>query len=298
MKKSIIVILIIFVGLLGVSFMGAYLITSNRDISFGDKVAVIQVNGEIALGGDGGPLATERATPQKIKEALRKAERDDSIKAIVIEIDSPGGSVVASEEIADAIKEANKPTVAWLGEVAASGGYYVASASDVIIADRSSIVGSIGVISIFPEYSGLLQKIGVNMTVIKAGKYKDFSTGFRPMTDKEKQMMEDVVYEVYDQFIGEVAENRNLSKDYVRKIAEGRIYLGPRAKELGLVDEIGNRDYAIQVAARRGGIKGKPSVVYYRRTSFFDEFVGTAFMKLGYGFAKGIKESDVTVTLR
>ncbi len=133
------------------------------------------------------------------------------------------------------------------------------------------------------------------MTVIKAGEYKDFSTGFRPMTDKEKKMMEDVIYEVYDQFIGEVAENRNLSKDYVRAVAEGQIYLGPKAKDLRLVDEIGNREYAIQVAARRGGIEGEPSVVYYRRTTFFDEFIGTAFMNLGYGFAKGIKESEVTL---
>jgi protease-4 len=219
---------------------------------------------------------------------LDKSSRDSSIKAVVIEVNSPGGSVVASDEIARAIEEFEKPTVAWVGEMGASGAYYVASSCDYIVADQASVVGSIGVISIFPEYSRLLEKIGVNMTVIKGGEYKDFSAGFRPLTEEEEEMMEEMVLEIYDQFLTVVADNRNLSKSYVEGVAEGKIYSGRKAKELGLVDEVGGRDSAIDIAAQMGGIEGEPRIVTYERATFFEEFVGTAFANFGYGFAKGL----------
>ncbi|MEE8168816.1 MAG: signal peptide peptidase SppA [Candidatus Hydrothermarchaeales archaeon] len=288
MKK---IILTILLGAFVVSLLLAFLLTKHdQGFAFGDKIAVVNVHGGISLSGATGFLGGDQATPQKFKEGLKKAEKDSSVKAILVDINSPGGSVVASAAIAEAIKEAEKPTVCWLGEIAASGGYYVASACDFIIADRATITGSLGVISVFPEYSKFLEKIGVNITVIKAGEFKDFSSGFRPMSDEEKEMMESVVLETYDVFLSDVAENRNLSFDYLKSVAEGKIYTGSKAKELGLVDEVGNRDYAIRKAAQLGGIEGEPSLVEYRKGTFLEEFVGVALERFGYGLAKGLVE--------
>jgi protease-4 len=294
--KKLIIALVLLTGLFAVSLIGAYMLTKHDSVGFGDGVAVIPLYGTISGSQSTGIFAEQIATPENFKELLKKSERDGSIKAVVIDINSPGGSVVASDEIAQALKEFQKPTVAWVGEMGASGAYYIASACDYIVADQASVVGSIGVISIFPEYSRLLEKIGVNMTVIKGGEFKDFSTGFRPLTDEEEAMMEDMVEEIYDQFLTVVADNRNLSKTYVRSVAEGKIYTGKKAKELGLVDEVGGKQAAIDLAARVGGIEGEPRVVTYKKTGFFEEFVGTAFVNFGYGFAKGLIEVGVQTT--
>jgi protease-4 len=292
--NKLVIAMVLLAGLFGVSLMGAYMLTKHDSVGFGEGVAIIPLYGTISSSQGTGLFAEQMATPQNFKEMLDKSASDGSIKAVVIEINSPGGSVVASDEIAVAIKEFEKPTVAWVGEMGASGGYYVASSCDYIVADQASVVGSIGVISIFPEYSRLLEKIGVNMTVIKGGEYKDFSTGFRPLTGEEEEMMEEMIEEIYDQFLTIVSDNRNLSKDYVGTIAEGKIYSGRKAHEIGLVDEVGSRDEAISIAAHLGGIEGEPRIVTYERTGFFDEFVGTAFANFGYGFAKGLVQAGST----
>jgi protease-4 len=291
MKKYLIIIIFIISGGLIMSFMGAYLLTKNDGYSFGESVAIIKVHGKISMTSDSGILQESVITPQKFIELLNQANRDKSVKAILLDINSPGGSVVASDEIARAIKESEKPVVAWLSEIAASGGYYIASASDFIIADRASVVGSIGVISIFPEYSKLLEKIGVNFTIVKGGEFKDFSTGYRPMTEEEKEMLEGIVLEIYDQFLEEVANNRNLTVEYVSSIAEGKIYTGKKAKELNLIDEIGGRDLAINKAAELGEITGNPNIVSYNKKSFLDEFSEKFSANFGYGFAKAIIDS-------
>ncbi len=291
--RKILILLLLLVALVGVSMLGAYFITGqDRELAFGDKVALIDVHGTISMSDDSSIFGEKRATPENFKKALKQAEGDSSVKAILLDINSPGGSVVASEEIADAIKNSKKPTVAWLGEIAASGGYYVASAADYIVADRATITGSIGVVSMLPEYSKLMEKIGVNVSVIKAGKYKDFSTGYRPMTEEEKKMIERVVYEIYEQFISEVAENRNLSREYVSSIAEGSVYTARKARELRLVDEVGNREFALKKAAELGGIEGEPKIVTYKRRAFFEDFISTAFTRIGYGFAKALLERE------
>ncbi len=284
---------LLLIPLLVSSILGAYFITKpDREFAFGDKVALINIHGTISMSSDSSIFGEERATPENFKKALKQAEGDSSVKAILLDINSPGGSVVASEEIADAVKNSKKPVVAWLGEIAASGGYYAASAADYIVADKATITGSIGVISMFPEYSKLMEKIGVNVSVIKAGKYKDFSSGYRPMTEEEKEMFESVVYEIYEQFITEVAENRNISKEYVSSIAEGRVYTAKKAKELKLVDEVGNREFALKKAAELGRIEGEPKVVTYRHRAFFEDFIGTASTRIGYGFAKALLERE------
>jgi protease-4 len=290
MRKYLVIIIIVFVIFAGISVLGAYVLTRHDHLAFGDKVAVIKIYGTISMSSSSGFLEETRATPDKFREALTQAEEDGSVKAILLEINSPGGSVVASDEMALAIKEARnkKPVVAWMGEIATSGAYYIASAADYIVADRGTITGSIGVISVFPEYSKLLQKLGINVTVVKGGMYKDFSMGYRPMTEEERGMLEDLVQEIYDQFLKEVAANRNLSETYVKSVAEGRIYSGTTARELRLVDDIGGEKYAIRKAAELGGIKGEPVVVTYGKKGIFEEFLGKASAGFGYGFAKGL----------
>ena len=302
MNRSIVIAAAVILAVILASLLGAYIISkpSGGGLIAGDRVAVIKISGVISMDSSEGIFSTEATTPEEFKSQLDRALSDDSVKAILIEINSPGGSVVASEEIAEAIKEAKekKPVVAWLGEIATSGAYYVASACTYIVADPGTITGSIGVISVFPEYSRLLQKLGINMTVIKAGEYKDFSTGYRPLTEEERKMVEDIIYEFYDQFIAEVASNRNLSVEQVRQAAEGRIYSATRAKELGLVDEVGTRRAAIKKAAELGGIKGEPKLVTYERKPFLWELFGTGMERFGYGFAKALLEKDTTPALR
>jgi len=294
MKKILFGVLVVA---LAFSVLAAFLVTRMQgDFTLGDKVAVVRVHGSISMSDAGGVFPEAATTPQKVKDMLDKAEQDSAVKAILVDINSPGGSVVASEEIARDIKSSSKPTVCWLGEIAASGGYYVASACDYIVADRATITGSLGVISVFPEYSKLLEKIGVNMTVIKAGEFKDFSTGFRPMSEEEKKMMEEVVLETYEFFIADMAQNRNLSVDYLKSISGGQVYTGKKALELGLIDEVDTRGRAIKKAGELGNIEGEPNVVEYRKGTFFQEFVGAAFQNLGYGLAKGLTERGTLVS--
>lgn len=301
MKRNLLIAAGVLFALIGISLLSAYLISKPAGgIIAGDRVAVIRVSGVIAMDSGDGVFSYEATTPEEFRNQLEQALHDSSVKAILVEINSPGGSVVASEEIAEAIKEARqkKPVVAWLGEIATSGGYYVASASSYIVADPGTITGSIGVISVFPEYSRLLEKLGINMTVIKAGEYKDFSTGYRPLTEEERRMVEEIIYDFYEQFIAEVASNRNLSEEHVRSVAEGKIYSAKRAKELGLVDEVGTRRAAIKKAAELGGIEGEPRLVTYERKPLFKELFATGMERLGYGFAKALLEGRAQPGLR
>lgn len=299
MRKYLTIILVVFIAFVSLSVLGAYLVSRHDHLALGDKVAVIKVYGTISMSADTGLFEESKATPDKFKEAITQAESDGSVKAILLEINSPGGSVVASDEIARAIKEAKKkkPVVAWMGELGTSGAYYIATAADYVIADRATITGSIGVISIFPEYSRLLEKLGINVTVVKGGEYKDFSMGYRPMTEKERRMLEELVQEIYDQFLEEVAVNRNLSESYVKTVAEGRIYTGSTAKELKLVDDVGGKEYALKKAAELGGITGEPTVVTYGKRGILEEFLGKASASFGYGFAKGLFQARETIKL-
>jgi len=289
MRRDVVIILALLIFIGGVSILIAHSITK-QSISYGDKVAIIPIYGEITMGD--GTLSSKGVTPTKLRKYFEQACEDSSIKAVVLEINSPGGSVVASEEIAELVKKCKKekPVVAWLGDIATSGAYYVASSSSYIVADKASITGSIGVISIFPEYSGLLKKIGINVTIIKAGEYKDFASGFRPMREEEKEMMQSVIMEIYEEFIREIAENRNLSEEYIKKLAEGKIYSGKQAKEFGLVDEVGSKEKAIKKACELAGIEGEPEVITYYKRSFFEELLGNSFERIGYGIAKGLIE--------
>lgn len=197
-----------------------------------------------------------------IVEALRAYEHASSVKAVVLRIDSPGGGVAPSQEIYNAVLKLRtaKPVVASLGGVAASGGYYVASACDAIVANPGTLTGSIGVIMEMGNVQDLLQKIGVQAEILKAGEYKDMGSPVRPLTDQERVIFQQMIDSVHTQFITAVAGGRKMDADKVRSLADGRIYSGEQAHALGLVDGLGGLQDAIDLAAKRGGITGEPHV--------------------------------------
>jgi protease-4 len=235
----------------------------------GYTVAVIPIKGEITSEACGGTLlggAVQCATVNEVVDQLKAAEDDPLVKAIVLDIDSGGGGVVASGNMMRAVKNTNKPVVAYIGESGASGAYYVASASDWIIADRNAITGSIGVIMTVQHYYGLYDKLGLNVTVIKSGNSKDIGSPYRPMTDKEKEELTDMVDDIYQDFIENVAANRRMNISDVEKLADGSIYLGATAEENGLIDETGSLDDAINKAAQLGNITGEPVIKWEEST--------------------------------
>ncbi len=207
---------------------------------------------------------------------LKKAERDNSIKAVVIVVNSPGGSVGASQEIYRAIEKLRKkkPVVVSMGNVAASGGYYISVPANVIYADPGTITGSIGVIIQHVNLNGLFQKIGIKMENIKSGKNKDILYPNNELTPEQKKLLEATIKDVYEQFLDAIVKYRPIKKEKLRKIADGRIFSGRQAKELGLVDKLGNFDDAVQEAKKLAGIKGK-AVLYpiVDKKSFLDELL-------------------------
>lgn len=226
------------------------------DLSSGDRIAVIRVEGVIM-------------DSQVTVGELKRFSENPSVKAIVLRIDSPGGGVVPSQEIYDAVRQVrsktSKTVIASMGNVAASGGYYIAAATDRIVANPGTLTGSIGVIMETANVEGLLQKIGIEGVVIKSGKFKDVGSPLRKMSEEERGLMQAVMDDVHKQFIEAVAEGRAMELAEAQALADGRIFTGRQAKEAKLVDELGNLDDAIQMAADAVGIEGEPKVVEPRR---------------------------------
>lgn len=239
----------------------------------GPAVAIIEVNGPIVNGRAPLTLLNEVAAADDILDMLADARRDPSIKAVVLRINSPGGGVVPSDRIHQALQELHKPVVVVMEDLAASGGYYIAASADYIIANPATLTGSIGVISTFPEASQLFDKLGVHFTVIKSGEAKDFGSPYRPMTPEEQAYWQRIIDEAYARFVKVVAEGRGMSEEEVRKLADGRVYTGQLALELGLVDALGYLDDGIARAADLGGIQDVPRVVRYRRVSSFADLL-------------------------
>ncbi len=225
------------------------------EFGFGKAIAVVDVKGDI--------LSSE-----KVVKEIEKYDEDSSVRAIVLRVNSPGGGIAQSQEIYEAVKEADKEIIASLGSVAASGGYYISCGADRIIANPGTITGSIGVITTFPKYHQLLKKIGVEWEVIKSGEHKDIGSPYRDMTEEEKRLLQDVIDDLFDQFVEVVSVERDIPKEEVIKLADGRIFSGNQAHELGLVDEIGTFSDAIRIAGERGGIEGKPRVIRSKKKEY------------------------------
>lgn len=271
MVKKHLKLVLSIAGLFFIFFSGLLLLFTaligGDGLSFGDKVAVVEIEGVIT---------ESNSINKQIKEY---GERKD-VKAVVVRIDSPGGGVGPSQEIYRELKKvsAQKRVVASMGSVAASGGYYVAAAADKIIANPGTITGSIGVIMEFANVEDLLKKIGLKGYVIKSGEYKDIGSPLRSMKEDEKRLIQGVIDDVHEQFINIVAENRKLDIVTVKKLADGRIFSGLQARDMKLVDELGNFQDAIDAAASLANIKGKPFVIYpeKRGVSLWDIVFGDA----------------------
>lgn len=229
----------------------------------GNKVALVKIEGMLI-------------TSDEIVEEIANHVEDSSIKAIIVRVDSPGGGVVASQEIFNALQNARKEgkkTVVSMGSVAASGGYYIAAAADRIVANPGTLTGSIGVKMEFANIEKLLEKVGVKGMVVKAGNYKDIGSPFRDMTVQEKKLLQAVIDDVHGQFIEAVARGRNMTEADVRAIADGRIFTGRQALTLKLVDRLGDLEDAIRVAGELAEIKGKPTVVHREKKFRFLEYL-------------------------
>jgi protease-4 len=233
---------------LGIFFIIASVVLSAilSRVPVGERVAIIKIKGVIV-----NPLPTVRK--------IERLRRDKSVKALVIRVDSPGGSVGASQEIYRAIerfKEAGKPVVVSMGNVAASGGYYVSAPADCIFANPGTITGSIGVIIQHVAYKELMEKIGIKATAIKTGKFKDTLNPFRELTPEEKKYLKDTIKEAYEQFLEAILKYRKgkIEEEKLREVADGRVLTGERAKELGLIDDLGGIEDAVEKAKELAGV--------------------------------------------
>jgi len=209
-----------------------------------------------------GILGVDISASQVIEE-LKEFREDSSIKAVVVRINSPGGTVAPAQEIYEAVKKLRKEkvVVASMDTLAASGGYYIAVAAERIFANPGTMTGSIGVIMEIPNVEGLMDKVGVKNEVVKSGKHKDIASMFRPMTDKDRALLQNLLDDVHDQFIGAVAEGRNMDPEEVRVLADGRVFTGRQAHASGLVDDLGTLEDAVTGAGLMAGIEGEPDVV-------------------------------------
>lgn len=233
-----------------------------------DKIALLPIKG--VLVSEKSPFAGLGITSSvEIVTLLREMQRKRGIKALVLEINSPGGSPFACKEVSDAIKSVNKPTVAWIREVGASGGYWVASTADSIVADSLSTVGSVGVISIRPDLSGLLRKLGIDMDVLASGVHKSLGLPFKALTPEEKQedrqLRQEEIEAIQQNFLAEVRKNRRLTEEATNEISSGKTYLGSQAKNLGLIDELGRRENAFKIAAEKANITRYRIVDYTKK---------------------------------
>jgi protease IV len=235
----------------------------------GNKIGVINLEGTIM-------------SSDEILKQLRKFRKKKEVKAIVLRINSPGGTVAPAQEIYREIEKIKrkKPVVASMETVGASAAYYVASSTDQVVCSKGTITGSIGVIMMLADIHKVIDKIGVNVNVIKAGKYKDIGSGVRPLTDPEREILETFAKEIHEQFITDVAAGRKgkIDEEKLRSIADGRFFSGETAKEMGLVDTMGNFYDAVKVAAKLGGIEGEPELVYPEKKwkSYLDIFAESA----------------------
>ncbi len=261
MKKRRIIIIVIVLAVLAAIIVPITLIP--RPVV--NKIAVIRLSGFITNVGSS-LLSGATITPDLVRDYLTKAEGDKAVKAIVFHIESPGGEIAPCQEILweiERIGEA-KTVVVSMGGTATSGGYYISTKADKIVALPTTMTGSIGVISQITNVEGLLEKLGIEIETFKGGVYKDMYRGFREMTQEEKEIMQGTIDEFYELFIEVVAEGRGLDKEGVRNLATGQMYTGAAAKELGLIDELGNLDTAINLTAEIAGIED-PVVEYYRQ---------------------------------
>ena len=260
--------------------------------SLDGNVALIDITGPIVASDDTDFLFEDVTSSDDIRKLIRRADKNDKIKAIIFRINSPGGSAVASDEIASEIKKVNKTKVAWIREIGTSGAYWIASSTDHIVANRMSITGSIGVIASYLGFSGFLEEHNVTYERLVSGNLKDIGSPFKDLTPEERELFVASLDDIHDYFVEEVAKNRNLRKSDVEKIATGMFYLGAEAKKLGLVDELGSRDEVIAYVEEQIG--EDVDIVRYRTKRGFLSSLSKGFNENSFFIGKGIGNALLT----
>jgi len=268
---------------------------SSMDGSRLGNVALIPIEGTIVGSGRSMLLGEATVSSSDIIHFIEEADENQRIKVIVLEINSPGGSAVASDEIAAAVKKAQKPVISIIREVGASGGYWVASSTEFIMANRMSITGSIGVISSYLEFSGLLEEYGVGYERLVAGDKKDLGTPFRKPTVEERTVLQGKLKTIHDFFIEEVALNRGLTNDKVRKIATGEFFLGVEAQELGLIDAVGGKAELEKYIQEKYNLQKVSYATYEARTGLFSSLasvLSSFFFNIGEGISSSLVKQN------
>ncbi|TAN43031.1 MAG: signal peptide peptidase SppA [Nitrospirae bacterium] len=257
----------IFLGF--IFFLSVIITLFQKQIPIGSKVALVRVEG---------PIFESKTAVNELKGYLK----DKSIKAIVLRVDSPGGGVVAAQEIyAEVLRaSAEKKIVVSMGALAASGGYYISAPATKIIANPGTITGSIGVIMEVPNIKGLMDKIGIKSEVIKSGRNKDLASVFRGIGTEERAILQGVMDDVHEQFIKAVADGRKMPVSKVKDFADGRVFSGKQALKLGLVDELGDLEAAIKSAALLAGIQGEPEVVSKKEKTVLHDLLNGSIMEI------------------
>ena len=234
-----------------------------------DKIAVLPVAGTIA---SEAPVALGAATasPETLRNQLRQATEDRRVRAVVLEVDSPGGGVVPTDQMHESIQdfkeETGKPVVVSMGQTAASGGYYIATAADRIFANENTLTGSLGVIFSYLNFTEAAEEYGIQQEVVKSGPFKDIGSSTREPTEEELEILQAYGAEGYDQFVQVIVEGRGLSEEAVRELADGRVYSGQQAETLGLIDELGDLERAAEASRELAGVE-EATVVRYQRQS-------------------------------
>jgi protease-4 len=258
-----IMLVVVLVGVIFITLLTLTSVTMEGVHVTTECVAVIEIVGTII-------------NPMPVVEKLERYIKDDKILAIVLRLDTPGGGISATQEIYETVikvRLAGRKVIASMGGVAASGGYYIAAACDTVVATPGSITGSIGVIATFSEFSDLLEKIGITFNVRKSGKFKDTGSFAREMTEEEKAYIDNIIMDTHEQFVQAVSEGRNLDPDFVREYADGRVFTGRQAVDMGFVDILGTYQDAIDVAGTMVGLGENPPVYKEKRGVLWDVIV-------------------------
>lgn len=267
---GIISVAIIIVVLIIISIIQ---ITGSRN-SVEQKISVVESNNislielDGTIGGGSSLTGSGTISPRDVESLLAEAKKDSSV-ALIISINSPGGSVEPTQEIYNSIerfkKKTGKKVYVWMKEVAASGGYYIACAADKIVAMPTTLTGSIGVIMNLVDSTELLKKIGVSVYVLKSGKYKDMGSFSRPLTDEERKMFQEIIDASYKEFVEVVSKSRNMPLDKLKEFAQGQVFTGVRAKEIGLIDEVGDFEDTVAFIKKDLSLKGEPKIIAHRK---------------------------------
>lgn len=274
-------IVIVLVLLTSAACVGglALVAVSQSDTPSGDHVAVVEVYGQISTREAGGLFAAETASAEGIIRELEQIRENGNVRGVLLDVDSPGGSSLASEQIYAEllrVQEDGIPVVAYFGNSATSGAYLISAPADLIVANPSTITGSIGVISQVPNMEELYEKIGIEMQTITTGEFKDMMQPARPLTDEEREIIQEIQDEIFDSFVDAVADGRELNESEVRELADGRIYSGRQGVENGLVDELGDHRHAVQAIGELSGLGDDPDLRDYSpgTPGFWDVLLG------------------------